>query len=171
MINKIKDKTSNWSFSSFQIRLFLSLMRYTSMWLCVQMRSASFFLYSFTHLIFHSTISAPLNLIGMTLLGRLKTSYYYIMVGANEPTYNGGVFLMTLYWPSTILMILQIGTSGYNEIQIILLIGTSGYNKWIHFEVTITQHSPWMRMVFYNYNNNIRRRRENIFNIIKVIHL
>ena len=27
-----------------------------------------------------------------------------------------------------ILMILSIGTSGYNEIQMVLLIGTSGYN-------------------------------------------
>ena len=87
------------------------------------------YLYSFVHLTFHSTKSAPLNLTGPTSLGGLKTTHYYIPEGANDPTYNGGVFLMTLYYPSIILMILPIGTSGYNEIQMILPIGTSGYSK------------------------------------------
>ena len=36
---------------------------------------------------------------------------------------------MTLYWRNTIIMILPIGTSGYNEIQMILPIETSGYNE------------------------------------------
>ena len=72
-------------------------MRYAQVNICVfQMRSASLYLYSPAHLIFHSTMSAPLNLTGPTFLGRLKTLYYYISEGAIDLTYNGGVFLMTL---------------------------------------------------------------------------
>ena len=109
-------------------------------WACVYKWGAPLsYLYSFVHLTFYSTMSAPLNLTRPNFLGRLKTSYYYIPEGANDLTYSGGVFLMTLYWPSTILVILPKGTSRYNEIQIILLIGTLGYSKWIHFKVTIFQ--------------------------------
>ena len=134
-------------------------MRYAQVNICVYKWGVPLsYLYSFVHLTFYWTISAPLNFTGPIFLGRLKTSYYYILEGANDPTYNGEVFLMTFYWPSTILMILLIGTSGYNEIQMILPIGTSGYSKWIHFEVTIIQHSPLTRRVFYNNNINNSRR-------------
>ena len=158
MIKKIKDKTSYLSFSSLQIRL--SPLHYTSDWLFFCMfkwGAPHFYLYSFIHLTFHSTKSAPLKLNGSTSLGGIKTTHYYILEGANDLTYNGGIFLMTLYWPSTILMILPIGTLGYS--------------KRIHFDVTIIQHSPLTRRVFYNNNNISRRRRESIFNIIMVIHL
>ena len=51
-----------------------------------------------------------------------------------------------------ILMILLVGTSGYNEIQMILPIGTSGYkirdtSEYIP-ELKIHQHSMLTRKVF-----------------------
>ena len=110
---KIKDKTSDLSFSSLQIRLSLSLSCATQVCDCVfKWGVLHFYLYSSAHLTFHSTKSNPLNLTGPTSLGGLKTIHYYILEGANDLNYKGGVFLMTLYWPSTILMILPIGTLG-----------------------------------------------------------
>ena len=52
-------------------------------------------------------------------------------------------------------------------------LGTTKDTYRIFFEVTIFQHSPLTRKVFYNNinNNNSRREIEDIISIIRVTHL
>ena len=93
------------------------------------------------------------------------------IVGSIAPNYNKGLtslnfhdfiilmrmlmtWLTTEGFPSWLLVILPIGTLGYNEIQIILLIGTSRYNisEYI-LKLQIHQHSLLTRKEFSRHNS------------------
>ena len=83
-------------------------------------------------------------------------------VGSSNHT---GVLMTHLYnqrgLPHDSYQIFQLGALGYNVIQVVLLVGPSGTTKYTYrilFEVTIFQHSPLTRRVFYNNINNNKSR-------------
>ena len=97
-------------------------------------------------------------------------NFWISYVGSSNP--NSVMYVRVTITRVLMTRLTMEGTSSW--LLVILPIGASGTTKnifRIFFEVTIIQHSPLTRRVFYNNKNNSRRRRESILNIIRVINL